>query len=1141
MNPPTVHNEHITAEPPMVKKKKSSVSNESTKRVSVSNAAGLAKNSPHLSLDANSSKDIQEKILLALFTTRPGQCTLKLYYELSCGHVNLHQYKKWQSAKHGQVIEESYKTMVRKWTESPIYICMLMDFFLRNEQVPLDYTKFTLPNYKLSLSFLLFKDTELLIIDENYNILLDFLVSCRPTIEQLLNTSYLPMSLISACHSNRRLYQLNGQYTWFSLAPHSSKHPREIIYNYLTVLTDKLTAQQELIPQLEHLLSGAILDKITPFVGKHHSHIDAVDSDSNSDSDNWPAKKDYAQDRVYSFDLNDEGMVETLNVFSQTRKRHQTLYQVLKLPEQSQSPLLKSQFFTICALVDPVTQPIPNDSHIVSIDLISELFLGLLSNDVKDLSPNWRFHLCFNLQKIINATLPRLNCDDFQRLNSVNNSDESVDWRRNLHKWLPQGLNTQDLELIYMVDILAIYLIYKLYRDIPIQMNPFLAPMISLWKNLTFVVLLGLEIDRFEEEQETFSTPVIVRATIRGASALRSVVATVLNGHVDYKRHDFQHEPINIFMSPHGRKLCHGALYTDVRSHAAAMLALGIELEDVTNLLSDLQPGDRFDEDVKYMFDYEYDNYNEVDAEDIDEDDLEDVESRERIKEMRAYYKRCHCQFDDDELLPEGADDPELLLQTRTNPLREAPPESNNRMSSLASTAKPMARRSKKEGIDFDFNGRDWRDIPRGLNFYFSENFTFTQHITKDALGSLMTTATERSLTFVEGRKLLQMVGTCVAREQQQAVFRSVFAGGPEQEVEDHYALVADGDLTTDYVYEKWCEDSHFERMLLHNETLVWRLIDEVLMCSGYRRVLIWFITHLEISSSMIEYIYSLVMGERGEVVLENAEGIGEAQDPYTQVPFSRQGPIQLSEIEVKMLLQEFFTNVAIFFSKHARECEEASEDEEGGQIGQSGIPPRVVGLMKLMCMMVKKLMAEDKFDFRDPDYIFELQTLLMSWICFLPEARDLLFDLRSLVDQKLPDVENPARSHDDTVVNNADPVPFSEIVDHDGNVQEGNFAESGPGTETSISVYNKRLISLLPPIAGSENTAVTALRSFISKHSLTMKTAVLGRRVVSQDDEIMGMYMSDREMDNRHFLAEFGIEYNDFVDGVYDNDYEYE
>lgn len=1070
-------------------------------------------------------EQVREKVVIVLFTTKVGLSVVKLLYDLACGRVDMSLHKKWQQRRHQIGADDaSYKKMVKKWTGSLEYVSTFMDVLLYNSNFALEYSNYVRSEYKLALRNLLDKPNEFLLIDEDYNLLLDFLTHTRPLIEELLNDESLSTLLARVVRKYNRLFEFNGRYVWYTFVRGNFENPQHLFQKYLAVLTDKLTAQQELIPQLQPLFEAA---GVCPLPHGSTNVGDGSESDNNSDSDHWGQQRNSAQERVYSFDLNNDGTLDVPNVFRQTKFRHQTLFKILDLHEQNTAPMVKSQFITLCALVDPVTQPTPNDSHIISLDLLSDMFLGFLQPEIIQIPANWKFHVAFNLQKIVNATLPRLNCHDFQKLNSVNNSDDSVDWRKNLHKWLPHGLNTQDLELIYMVDLLAIYTIHKLYQDLPVQMNPFLAPMISLWKNLTFVVLLGLEIDRFEEEQETYNTPVMVRATIRGASALRSVVATILNGHVEYKSHDFKHEPINIFMSPHGRKLCHGALYTDVRSHAAAMLALGIELEDVTSLLSDLQPGDRFDEDVKYMFDYEYDNYNEVDTEDMDEDELEDVESRERIKEMRGYYKRCHCTFDDDEVPAEEDDEgednkiDETGRPSKDNEIVESLPPPNH--VSISNSKKPIAFRSKKDAVEFDFNGRDWRDIPRGPNLYFSESYFFVDHLYADVIYLLMRKGTEHKLERKHSSFLVRSVATCVRKEQEQTMLKSVVLGDDAVHDSDEVDMISENELTTDFIYERWCEDSLFEKLERHNSGLAWRMMDEMLMCSGYRRVLIWFITHLEVNHSMIQYIFELVMGLRGNCRSENdvqppPAGLLAHLSTDHEFPFSRQGPIVLSSIEIKMLLQEFFTNAAIFFSKHLRESLGDDEDDDY-RVGKD-ISIEIVGLMKLVCLMVKKLMDSEKFDFTDSEYIFELQTLLMSWICIVPEARDLFFRLRSQLDahlnNQLPSPKSPETDERDPVLNSS--LPDDEE------------------SKGSVSEYNERLISLLPPVTDNENTAVTALRSFIGKHSLTTKTAVFGRKVIYQDGEIMNLYMSDNEMNCREFLAEFGIDYNDVVDGAYDD-----
>ncbi|SCU97757.1 LAMI_0F11254g1_1 [Lachancea mirantina] len=1054
------------------------------------------------------SFNIQDKVLAVFFTTRSGLCLVKILYELACGRISLVQHRKWQQKRqhHGIYSDDAYKKMVKKWTGSLDSVSLLLDVLARNENVALNLNNYTIPEYKLPLICLLDKANEFLIVDEEYNLLLDFLSVVRPSIEKLLNEETLSLTFYKLVATQNRVFELSGRYIWYTFDDDDWEQSQEIIHKYLCVLTDRLTAQQEILPHLQPLFDEVTSTK-NPF-----SHARVPDGENSTGGDS-------AEEQVYSFDLNEDGSLVVPDVFAHNEKRHEALYRVLGLAKHNSSPLLRSQFFALCGLVDPVTQPSPNDSHIISIDLLSDMFLGLLHDGIRQLTVDWRFHVCFNLQKIINATLPRLNCDDFQRLNSVNNSDENIDWRQNLHKWLPHGFNTQDLELVYMIDTLAIYLIHKLYSKYPIQMNPFLAPMISLWKNLTFVVLLGLEIDRFEEEQETFETPVLVRATIRGASALRSVIATVLNGHVEAKLHDFKHEPVNIFMSPHGRKLCHGALYADVRSHAAAMLSLGVDLEQVTKLLSDLQPGDRFDEDVKYMFDYEFENYNEVDTEHMDEEELEDAEARERIKELRGYYKRCHCTFDDDEMVPETETGGEEVANEREQFFAQG--------ATLAKGSKSVAFRSHKDNVEFDVNGRDWRDIPRGLNFYFNEDFIFEDQCRSEDIFTLMKLASKQAVSNEQASLLVRSVATCVKKEQELTVLSSVSPRMKETALQEAGLQIdEDVELTTDLIYEKWCEDSLFEKILHFNEELGWRMMDEMLMCSGYRRVLIWFITHLKISGSVIQYIYQLVVGLRGSPREEtnvakvtfptNDATPSQNGDHNWKVPFSRQGSLLLSSIEVKMLFQEFLTNSVIFFSRHLRESQ-SPDDLQGGE-DSAPVSTYILGVIRLMCFMFGRLLQEDKIDLTDSEFVFELQTLLMNSICIVPEARDLFFALRAKVEtvtaanSKTLGSKKPARNSNDP----------NYVLDE---------AVASP---SDLSIYNQKLISLLPPPSDAENTAVAALRHFITKHSLTSATALFGRRVVSTDDQILPMYMTNNEMNMRDFLAEFGIDYFDVVEQLY-------
>ncbi|AMD19836.1 HCL315Cp [Eremothecium sinecaudum] len=1125
---------------------------------------------------------IIEKTLVTLFMTRFGNGVLHLLYRLSGGSIKFTKYKRLLKLR---LNIKGWKACYKDWGSRLDILSEFLDFCLQNDSCSLDYTEYAMVSRKIPLQFLLSEELRPAIVDEKYNLLLDYIFHSRPLWEALLIQG-IPKLLPDLIDSYNRSFEFNGYYNWYGNVEGLDEKPvaltKDLYIKFFYMLFGKLTVTRDLLPKLNATVWS---QSWPPAYTKHsnsdysHDEEDYVELDMDLESDHWLQHKITSKKQVYTFELNKDGNIEFPNVFLHAKKRHETLYKILGLPDV-ESPLLKAQFMTICAFVDPITQPPPTDEHIISIDLIYQMFLGSLYDMINETciekNQDWKFHICQNMQKIILATMRRLNCHDGRLLNSVNNSDESVHWNVNLDRWTPRGFNTQDLELLYMVSMIAIYTIYKLYSHLPIQMNPYLPLSFHLWKNLTNVLLLGLEIDRLEEERETFNTPILVRATIRGSAALRSVVATMINEHFTVKEHDFKHEPINLYMSPHGRKICQGALYADVRSHAAAMLALGVELNDVTDLLSDLQPGDRFDADVRYMFDYEYDDYNAIDLEKLydenqqDLERLEEIQQRERIKDMRGYYKRCHCVFDDDELL---SDDDEMVDNNA----------GLNRSIKLVNPLKPNSMLSSGEGnplqkfavrsdsVEFDFNGVDWRDIPRGNNFYYLENYTFVNKLHSDLVYYLMKEATTKKLEPNQTSFLLRSIATCVRVEQEKTMVYNLVSDPKDDTLMENAG--SSKVLTSDFIYEKWCENSLFEKMMYYNNNLVWRMMDEMLMCSGYRRVLIWFITHLKVSHSMIHYIYELVMGLRGNFSVEEKADSTEhfnldildslplgSNNFSVDVPFSRQGAIELSKIETDMLLQEFFVNAAIFFANKLRgplsddEEDLGNESNEGSDDGNSSseiinpddsvqsketlkVSSRVVGLMRLVCFMVDILIKKNKFNFSDSEYIFELQTLLMDWIGIVPEACDLFFKLKSSIVEASS--ETGTRGIDDKLeptdenrgANEQEGASESEDINQDG------FETLEKPLSSNLSLYNKLLLALLPPRFENENSAITALRSFIRKHSLTEKTAVFGRRVIYQDHAIMKLYMSDKEMQQREFLAEFGIDFNVVAAKDEDND----
>ncbi|KAK7680081.1 hypothetical protein QCA50_016806 [Cerrena zonata] len=112
-------------------------------------------------------------------------------------------------------------------------------------------------------------------------------------------------------------------------------------------------------------------------------------------------------------------------------------------------------------------------------------------------------------------------------------------------------------------------------------------------------------------------------------------------------------------------------------------------IAEIGDLLIDLEYDDKFDEDIRYIFGYEY-----FDSDDDDNDD------------------------DDNDIHDNNDHDNSDGESTEVSKLKEVDPsEEKNPI--------PTAIRSQSDlnSIDFDEEGRDWRDLPRGDNIYDADWF----------------------------------------------------------------------------------------------------------------------------------------------------------------------------------------------------------------------------------------------------------------------------------------------------------------------------------------------------------------------------------------------------------------------------------
>jgi hypothetical protein len=691
--------------------------------------------------------------------------------------------------------------------------------------------------------------------------------------------------------------------------------------------------------------------------------VDHIDDASTPYPHDHNLSRDSEEEEVYEFDL------PAVHFVSHTEKRHQAIARLLGLYGDES---LRKTFLTIITLIDPVTQPMESDVNVISLQLVSDLVISLRFNPKSIVAD---FELGSQLFKIIQSSLNILNCNDEVRLRGINNSDLKVDWRLKLDQWTPHGLNSRDLRLIYMINCACLFTIYRIYavNEPDLCLNPFLGFFLKLWKIFTNVVLLGLEIDRRVEKIQNQSTPTTVKQVIRGSTAVRYVLAAILNDDVENRFHDFNHLNIVDFMSPYGRRNGTGGLYADVRWYVGAMLALGSELNEVVETLVDLEPNDRYDEDVRYMFDFEYDDFHHdvLYPEDYN-DEGAFINSRANVYEdedgnfHKIVNKRCTCQFFDDELDEEEDGD---SIEDHIYAGQSLGNDNSN-------IGIPTAVRSTDDVIEFDEEGRDWRDVPREGNIFFNPKSQLNPSDCYNwvELTNVFDEMSIKPISKEMSQKVINSIARAVKNEFEQGLLKK-----NEETEEDPLAV------TPDKIYERWSQDSIFEKMLALNPQTSYCMLDEMFMTNGYRRVLIWFITHMALSFSLMVYIFELTIGLRGE----NPE----RKQKYI---FSRQGPLVLSEIEKSMLLHEFLNNCLIYLSKSY----ESFSNPESGSIeltdqGHVIEYEKCVKIVNLICLMINKLMENQMIDIEE--YKVELTSLLINWIIETTEARDLYFKISSL------------------------------------------------------------------------------------------------------------------------------------------------
>lgn len=1031
-----------------------------------------------------------ELLTIALFTTKPGNKILHFFKNAGLDSAIEHNDSD-DTLFHSPAYE--HLKMLWKWEDE--YLHNLLQFILKNRNVDIDLGNYCKTSYKRPLTFLLTCPNNNIkhrfLLSEEFNILEEYLYAAQSNIKSKIaiaiqstigkHMNFFTMTL----HLYDRVTEYNQSYLRYEITDDE---------NALCQFDESLL---DVLLEFERYVTTDDIEAILLQSGRINKVKDISSAIERGDY-KWEQgtlrsltpnnhKADNEEEVILSFDINENGLQEVPNIMKDSMLRHSILFEFLGLSQRNTlAPYLEMQFKTLAGLVDPLTQPTPNDTHIISIDLLHGLYTGLvhpaLIKSGKARNYDWKYLCGFNLIKIVWKSLKKLHCSSYDTLNNIGNFEEGNDWRQTLEYWIPKNLNTQDLELLYMIDILSVYAIYKLYEDQPIQNNPFLFELFSVWKYITKIIFLGLQVDRIEEQNDSEETPLMIRATVRGASAFRAALTTILNRQIENNEHDFKHEPINTFMSPHGRKLCSGSLYADMRVSTKIFVENGVELDDITNLLTDLQPGDRFDEDVEYMFDYEYEDYNLVsDSEDMDEK----ADNESDGVRPAPIFRRCNCVFEDDKIMDESTIDHQSLITDMELENNAISTKDENDKIKIISQPEPFTVRMRSF-FDFNYGGKDWRDIPRGENLYYNGEFVFVQECSSSEFASYFSKAVNSVLDISESNRLIQLVASCIREEQDRMVIYHGMSQLP----------LANGDvnkskLTVDEIYDQISSSNNFAKMLYQDTELACGLMDELLMIVGYRRVLIWFLTHINITFPLIHYIFELVMGYRVGFSDGDANGDNNKKSSTGKCGFSRLGMVALSSIEKQMLLQEFFLNATVSLSAKSFESNGTEIDnyDDNADEDNEYISSYAVGIVTLICNMVKTLVRAGQMDVSKSEYTVELQTLLVNWISLIPEAKELFFFLKQ-------------EAHEFDIQDSLEPINESELQTS-GNINEPAATDSIPLDDT----INTSLTS-----STKKSNATDALSTFLETvEETSVQPPQIGRKVIYKGTKILPLPEQER------------------------------
>lgn len=683
---------------------------------------------------------------------------------------------------------------------------------------------------------------------------------------------------------------------------------------------------------------------------------------------------------------------------------HRLLFDFLKLDQKD--VVLVKIFRIFAGLCDPMTQPEDTDTLPLSVDLLARVAIALCYDVVlqgrreEDPRP-WqsgeqadlvvdvetiRFTLSTKFYLIVLAIGKAIRADDELRVQYLQN--DLKDWRNTRSFWLPD-LDHDQLDLLlklaYYVYAVALMGLYRLFlpadeANFNAALNPYLETFIRLWKIHTDIVGLCIQMDRDLEEEawtnnnDSIDTPDLVKRVLWGSSAARSVLSWILERQPppmpplsEAGDHDIRSKTLLTFFDPLAR-VAGGCVSSDQYILMVALLLLRCR--------SNFSP---CQDEANYSENIPFPSYNSkrllrrierrLNPLQATGDLVVDIYYRDQLDEDIKYIFGYYESDDDNESArSSGAD-------------------------SLA--RRGIAIRATGDEQEFDEEGRDWRDCPRGENVEFTPEFLklelqmlkLTNHGESDyffaswfelsqALEFLAFTLIESVDSFMirVGQVAIDSIARAVKDENTHTESKIVI-----KEIYRYLVTTAKLELLVraneDFTVLPKHPVSNFEMILFRNPHCALAILDELFMCNGLRRSLIWFLTnHVNPLMTLISYMYEFVAGLRGNNPKRDMK--------YS---FSRKGALVVSKMEQLMMLHELFSAADKWLS----------EEDQNTRIGDL----MCARIVSYLCLMIKRLLEDgiirsDQTDVYE-DYSHEIQLLLFNWIGKVPEAREIFFKIK--------------------------------------------------------------------------------------------------------------------------------------------------